>query len=46
MKVCTQPSLSNYLNLAVTGCKQSQMVSSAAGLTVLMQYSPTWGLLM
>ena len=31
---------------AVTGSKQNQMVSSAAGLTVLMQYSPNQGLLM
>ena len=33
-------------NLAVTGSKQNQMVSSAVGPTVLMQYSPNQGLLM
>ena len=31
----TQHSLSNYLNLTVTGSKQNQMVSSVAELTVL-----------
>ena len=30
----------NFQNLTVTGSKQNQMVSSAAGPTVLMQYSP------
>ena len=36
----------NIQNLTVTGSKQNQMVSSAAGPTVLMQYSPNQGLLM
>ena len=31
---------------AVAECKQNQMLSSAAGLTVLMQYPQTQGLLM